>query len=116
MTSSLKRKRHYKKDTSYLYDLYTLTFDENETLESLDETVSTFLIQLMLFLRVCYFRSDYLFYICQIVAKVYIIIIIKIMQSAAYNIGNILIQNNITKGIVFACNMYIYKHKKHTQK
>lgn len=38
--SSLKRKRHYKKDTSYLYDLYTLTFDENETLESLDETVS----------------------------------------------------------------------------
>lgn len=38
--ATLKRKRHYKKDTSYLYDLYTLTFDENETLESLDETVS----------------------------------------------------------------------------
>lgn len=37
---TLKRKRHYKKDTSYLYDLYTLTFDENETLESLDESVS----------------------------------------------------------------------------
>jgi hypothetical protein len=34
--TSLKRKRHYKKDTTYLLDLYTLTFDENETLESLD--------------------------------------------------------------------------------
>ncbi|KAJ8917546.1 hypothetical protein NQ315_005595 [Exocentrus adspersus] len=38
MSSSLKRKRHYKKDSAYLYDLYTLTFDENETLESLDES------------------------------------------------------------------------------
>ncbi|KAJ8977714.1 hypothetical protein NQ317_007262 [Molorchus minor] len=40
--TSLKRKRHYKKDTAYLYDLYTLTFDENETLESLDETDSDY--------------------------------------------------------------------------
>ncbi|KAK9872319.1 hypothetical protein WA026_017127 [Henosepilachna vigintioctopunctata] len=39
--ASLKRKRHYKKDTLYLYDLYTLTFDNNETLESLDETRRT---------------------------------------------------------------------------
>jgi len=35
-TSTLKRKRHYKKDTRFLLDLYTLTFDEDETLESLD--------------------------------------------------------------------------------
>lgn len=38
--TSLKRKRHYKKDSTYVYDLYTLTFDDNETLESLDESVS----------------------------------------------------------------------------
>lgn len=44
MSLPLKRKRHYKKDTSYLYDLYTLTFDENETLESMDETVSTYFL------------------------------------------------------------------------
>lgn len=38
--ATLKRKRDYKKDTIYLKDLYTLTFDENETLESLGEIVS----------------------------------------------------------------------------
>lgn len=38
--TSLKRKRDYKKDTIYLMDLYTLTFDNNETLESLGEVVS----------------------------------------------------------------------------
>lgn len=37
MASLLKRKRHYKKDTVYLKDLYTLTFESNETLESLGE-------------------------------------------------------------------------------
>lgn len=38
--NTLKRKREYKKDSIYVHDLYTLTFDENETLESLSETVS----------------------------------------------------------------------------
>lgn len=33
-------RRHYKKDTRFLLDLYTLTYDENEDLESLDEIVS----------------------------------------------------------------------------
>lgn len=33
---TMKRKRHYKKDSMYLNDLYTLTFDEDDTLESLD--------------------------------------------------------------------------------
>lgn len=36
--NSLKRKREYKKDSIYVLDLYTLTFDENETLESLGDT------------------------------------------------------------------------------
>lgn len=39
--STLKRKRHYKKDSRFVLDLYTLTFDDNETLESLGEIVST---------------------------------------------------------------------------
>lgn len=42
--STLKRKREYKKDSIYVTDLYTLTFDENETVESLGslvENVST---------------------------------------------------------------------------
>lgn len=38
--TSQKRKRHYKKDTKFLLDLYTLTFDNHETLQSLDELVS----------------------------------------------------------------------------
>lgn len=42
--NTLKRKREYKKDSIYVSDLYTLTFDENETLESLEETVSTYSI------------------------------------------------------------------------
>lgn len=29
-------KRQYKKDTIYLYDLYTLTYDNNEQLESIE--------------------------------------------------------------------------------
>lgn len=33
-------KRHYKKDTRFFHDLYTLTYDENENLDSLDEAVS----------------------------------------------------------------------------
>lgn len=37
--STLKRKREYKKDSIYVTDLYTLTFDENETLESLGSLV-----------------------------------------------------------------------------
>lgn len=45
--ATLKRKRHYKKDTAYLLDLYTLTFDENETLESLDLAVSLYFIYLL---------------------------------------------------------------------
>lgn len=42
--NTLKRKREYKKDTIYVNDLYTLTFDEDETVESLGslvENVST---------------------------------------------------------------------------
>lgn len=37
--NALKRKREYKKDSIYVTDLYTLTFDENETLESLGSIV-----------------------------------------------------------------------------
>lgn len=40
LSLSSRNRRHYKKDTTYLLDLYTLTFDNNETLESLDESVS----------------------------------------------------------------------------
>jgi hypothetical protein len=39
--ASLKRKRHYKKDSVYVMDLYTLTFEDDQTLESLGEIVST---------------------------------------------------------------------------
>merc|ERR1712156_1405016 len=35
---SLRKKRHYKKDSRFLLDLYTLTFDENE---SVDEIAAT---------------------------------------------------------------------------
>ncbi len=31
--SVLRRRRHYKKDSRYLLDLYTLTFDEDETVD-----------------------------------------------------------------------------------
>ena len=31
------QRRHYKKDTRYVLDLYTLTFDEDETVESVGE-------------------------------------------------------------------------------
>lgn len=34
------KRRQYKKDTIYLYDLYTLTYDNNEQLESI-ETFNT---------------------------------------------------------------------------
>ena len=34
---SLQKKRHYKKDSRFLYDLYTLTFDENETLDEIGQ-------------------------------------------------------------------------------
>lgn len=37
--STLKRKREYKKDSIYVTDLYTLTFDENETVESLGSLI-----------------------------------------------------------------------------
>lgn len=37
--NTLKRKREYKKDSIYVTDLYTLTFDENETVESLGSLV-----------------------------------------------------------------------------
>lgn len=30
------KRRQYKKDTIYLYDLYTLTYDNNEQLESIE--------------------------------------------------------------------------------
>lgn len=40
LNMSMKWKRHYKKDTCYLLDLYTLTFDNHESLESLGEYVS----------------------------------------------------------------------------
>ena len=39
MKSSILR-RQYKKDTLYVYDLYTLTYDSHETLDSLGEFVS----------------------------------------------------------------------------
>lgn len=39
-TQSGDTRRHYKKDSRFVYDLYTLTFDENDTLDSLDEAVS----------------------------------------------------------------------------
>lgn len=32
---SLQKKRHYKKDSRFLYDLYTLTFDENESVDEI---------------------------------------------------------------------------------
>ena len=32
---SLRKKRHYKKDSRFLLDLYTLTFDENETVDEI---------------------------------------------------------------------------------
>jgi hypothetical protein len=32
---SLRKKRHYKKDSRFLQDLYTLTFDENETVDQI---------------------------------------------------------------------------------
>lgn len=31
-----RQRREYKKDTIYLYDLYTLTYDENEQVESIE--------------------------------------------------------------------------------
>lgn len=37
--NTLKRKREYKKDSIYVTDLYTLTFDENETVESLGSLI-----------------------------------------------------------------------------
>lgn len=36
-------RRHYKKDTTFLLDLYTLTYDSGETLSSLDVKVGTVL-------------------------------------------------------------------------
>jgi hypothetical protein len=30
------KRRHYKKDSRYLLDLYTLTFDENETVDEIE--------------------------------------------------------------------------------
>lgn len=39
ISATLKRKREYKKDSIYVTDLYTLTFDENETVESLGSLV-----------------------------------------------------------------------------
>ena len=32
---SLRKKRHYKKDSRFLLDLYTLTFDEDEEVEEI---------------------------------------------------------------------------------
>ena len=32
---SLRKKRHYKKDSRFVLDLYTLTFDENETVDEI---------------------------------------------------------------------------------
>ena len=32
----LNNKRHYKKDSRYVLDLYTLTFDENETVDEIE--------------------------------------------------------------------------------
>ena len=36
----LKKKRHYKKDSRFLLDLYTLTFDENESVDEIATTCS----------------------------------------------------------------------------
>ena len=36
----LKKKRHYKKDSRFLLDLYTLTFDENESVGEIATTCS----------------------------------------------------------------------------
>lgn len=35
---SLRKKRHYKKDSRFLLDLYTLTFDEDETVDEIATT------------------------------------------------------------------------------
>eukprot|EP00096_Caligus_rogercresseyi_P002239 TRINITY_DN14316_c0_g1_i1.p1 TRINITY_DN14316_c0_g1~~TRINITY_DN14316_c0_g1_i1.p1 ORF type:complete len:270 (+),score=80.92 TRINITY_DN14316_c0_g1_i1:192-1001(+) len=40
---SNKNVRHYKKDSRYLLDLYTLTFDEGQTLEKMKVTTSNYL-------------------------------------------------------------------------
>lgn len=46
--SSLKSvKRHYKKDSRYVNDLYTLTYDNHESLEDTVELISSL-----------YFRTD----------------------------------------------------------
>lgn len=47
--SSLKSiKRHYKKDSRYVNDLYTLTYDNHESLEDTVELISSL-----------YFRTDF---------------------------------------------------------
>lgn len=35
-SNNVNNNRHYKKDTPFVYDLYTLTFDEDQTLDDLE--------------------------------------------------------------------------------
>lgn len=37
----MKASRQYKKDTLYVLDLYTLTYDSHETLDSLSQYVTS---------------------------------------------------------------------------
>lgn len=53
--NSLKRKREYKKDSIYVLDLYTLTFDENETLESLGDTTVSKIYNSYLFKKIIHY-------------------------------------------------------------
>lgn len=53
--SSLKSiKRHYKKDSRYVNDLYTLTYDNHESLEDTVELISSL-----------YFRTDFVDVSCR---------------------------------------------------
>lgn len=36
----MHKKRHYKKDSMYVFDLYTLTYDNHESLDNIIEYVS----------------------------------------------------------------------------
>lgn len=40
--ASLFPRRHYKKDSRFVHDLYTLTYDENESLDTVAPNASVF--------------------------------------------------------------------------
>ena len=41
MSSLMSLKRHYKKDSRYVNDLYTLTYDNHESLYTTNELISS---------------------------------------------------------------------------